>query len=290
MIKYLYTTLLFFIAFASSAQSDLKWADAPIEINGNDTDWGQMLRFYDAEAKLKYEMRNDNEFLYLVFTTDNELVQNKLQHVGAVITLKTKTKPKTTATLSLASIIPSGAITQRKPGEKPSRAEHRTQFMLNRPNLFADGFVYTNGTIPENDSNGIVYAVNWDTANIFTLEIKIALRELGGEFYSVQAMQKKSIALQVELPALERPEGNGGGGNIGTGGGMKQNMGTGSAPGGMGGGGMGNAGGGMGGGGMPGSNGGGGGSGASAGHYSERMWLFELQKLKTKFKLATGNG
>jgi hypothetical protein len=284
MIKYLCTVLLLLAAIAGSAQNDLKWVDTPIEINGNDTDWGQMLRFYDADAKLKYDMRNDNEFLYLVFTTDNELVQNKLQHVGAIITLKTKTKPKTTATLSLASIIPSGAITQRKPGEIPTRAEHRTQFMLNRPNLFADGFAFTNGTIPENDSNGIVYAVNWDTANVFTLEIKIALRELGGEFYSVPAMQKKSIALQVELPALEKPNDNGGNSNVGTGGGMKQSMGTGGSPGGMG-----SAGGGMGGGGMRGGNGGRG-IGASSGHYSEGMWLFELQKLKAKFKLAAGNG
>jgi hypothetical protein len=281
---FLFAIIVCFTPFLGQAQADLKWVDAPIEINGNDTDWGQMLRFYDGDSKLKYDLRNDNEFLYLVFTTDNETVQTKLQHVGATITLKTKTKPKTTATLSLANIVPSGAITQRKPGEKPSRSEYRTQFMLNRPNLFAEGFVFTNGTITENDTNGIVYAVNWDTANVFTLEIKIALRELGGEFYSIPAMQKKSIALQVELPALERPSGGDEGGSIGTGGGMKQNQGA--MGGSMGGGGMGN-------GGMPAGGGrmrGNGGSGASAGHYSEKMWLFELQKLKTKFKLATGNG
>jgi len=61
-----------------------KWRTQDITIDGNDSDWGGSLVFYDDFNSL-VGVQNDNDYLYLCFVTTDQLLERKIFMTGLTI-------------------------------------------------------------------------------------------------------------------------------------------------------------------------------------------------------------
>src|ERR1700759_2430565 len=79
------------------AQSDVataKWMTQPVIIDGQNTEWGQSLNFYDEDTKLSFALGNDSNNIYLCFESESGPNQMKVTRAGMNITLSAKGKTK----------------------------------------------------------------------------------------------------------------------------------------------------------------------------------------------------
>jgi hypothetical protein len=80
------------------------WQNTAIVIDGQNNDWGGTLRYSDTTARLRYDVRNDSENLYLIVETDDNSMWMKLMHTGLKISMGLKSDPKATATITLPAL------------------------------------------------------------------------------------------------------------------------------------------------------------------------------------------
>ena len=59
----------------SAQTSTAKWQPTPISIDGNEEDWGTLLRFFNSESNVKYEFRNDAQNLYIILKSADRATQ-----------------------------------------------------------------------------------------------------------------------------------------------------------------------------------------------------------------------
>ena len=90
--------LTFFAALCLSTSvfgqtSSSKWQAQPIVIDGNGADWGTLPRFFNSEANVKYEFRNDDQNLYIILKAADRATQMQLMAAGFNVRLKVKTSP-----------------------------------------------------------------------------------------------------------------------------------------------------------------------------------------------------
>ncbi len=50
-----------------------KWASTPIIVDGNGTDWNPPLKNYDEDTKMFFDIKNDNNTLYLCFQSADQM-------------------------------------------------------------------------------------------------------------------------------------------------------------------------------------------------------------------------
>ena len=133
--------------------------------------------------------------------------------------------------------------------------DRKNRFLANNQIFEAEGFITLNGIFPIQNENGMALAINWDQKRRMSYEIKIPLKELFGEGYSLEDISTKDIKLKLQIDAMEMPTFSGqrpAGGRPGGGSGQ----------------------------------GGGRGSGAGGQSPQDRAFLFEIQTLSYNFRLA----
>ena len=77
------------------------WQDVPIVIDGQNNDWGGTLRYSDTASRLRYDVRNDSDNLYLIVETDDNSMQMKLMHTGIKVSMGLKSVPAATGVITL---------------------------------------------------------------------------------------------------------------------------------------------------------------------------------------------
>ena len=258
---YFATTFMFTVTFAQT--SEITWQPFPLEIDGNPNDWTTRLRFYDADSKIKYEFRNDANYLYFVFKSDEKALQYQLHQAEMKIKITVKSKPKTYASITFSK--------KANGGERPPMGEIQGAFPFQTDELklnqlalrsesipsdtaFIKGFVFAKkfiiGSTVEN--NSINFAISRGNSEETAFELAIPLRELFGDGYHLNEIKSIPIQFQLNIGAPSQTNNNGhmgrsrggmggpGGGMGGPEGGMGQMGGPGGSPGGdMGGGEMG---------------------------------------------------
>ncbi len=262
------------IAFAQD-NSTAQWAKNNITVDGNAVDWNAPLKHYDNDTRLFFDFKNDNNNLYLCFQTKDEMTETKIMRSGMkiIITDKINGKHKSSINFPLGSNHPSKRTQTDgiKPDPLSTHSSRHQSFLAQDTMMEVKGFADKNGLIPANDVASIHAAINWDSANTFTYEAAIPLKELFGNDYNIKDISK-DISLNViinAMPAGSQNENTGGyGGRGGHGGGGR-----------------------MGGGARMGGSGGHEGNGTEDegnGHYGyDRAAIFQKSELKQKFTLAT---
>ncbi len=259
---------------ASAEKNNLKWQNEPLLVDGNTQDWGEKLRFYHSGSKIQFDIRNDDQNLYIVLKSNEKSLMKQLMTAECKITFKTSTKPSVNASIDIQEskgmgIPPTGdknfdpAKGNRGNNGNQGMGQNQGKMRNQMPDMKPEfqkkdtantkGFIFSNGmVISGTDSpNGISFAKNSTNESETAIEFRIPLKEFFGENFSLNDLLNNSIKMQVVINSLSGNNNNGNsrGGMQGPGGGMGGDMGGGPGGGGgdFGGGGGGFDGGGMGG-------------------------------------------
>lgn len=252
MKKYFLSVMGVLIAsFAISQEKPAsEWVKNLIIIDGNAKDWNLPLKYYDNDTKLFFEIKNDNNNLYLCFQSNDQMSQVKIIRAGMKISLSSKINGKHKATIYFPLPLKKDSTKVSPADEMNSDPEFSHQnmhiaFLVADSMMEVAGFTNKNGMIPSDDTSDIHAAINWDQNNTLTYEVAVPLKEMFGNDYSEKNISK-NISLDVVINAFKRTghSGNSGGNGYS---GRSGGMGRGGFGGGMGhGGGMGRGGFGMG--------------------------------------------
>lgn len=260
------------ICLSSYAQtSTSKWLIAPLTIDGDNADWGGRPSCYESECAMFYELKNDSNYLFLLFEIAGKQSQIKFMQAGFEVAINVKTKPKLNASINFLA----------QQNQKRSALENEDfhilnnlhqGYLLNSTYAEVSGFLKTNGMITRNfnGNQAFTYNIGWNDLNNMLVEIRIPMSEVFGVENVAIDYTKIPINMTCKLKALERPSGEGG--QMRSGGGEMQ-------------GGEMQGGGSHGGGGMS----GGGRSGGQGGSPSEMQTMSSDQSFKAKFYLSIGN-
>jgi len=244
-------TLLSVFSLFSGAMAQVStsnWQDQPIAIDGDGSDWGTNPRFFNAESNVKYEFRNDAQNLYLIIKSADRTVQMQLLKAGFNIRLKVKTSPpiRTTITFPVLKSMDKSSVVKNEElkTDKLMDKSMSNQETMIKDTAILDGFQYSRGKISsENrDEKSICFARSKSLRELTFYEIRIPLREIFGDNYTMETISTIPIQLQVNINELSQNEirkmrtkgggrsggrsgGMGGGGRGGMGGGRNGGMG-----------------------------------------------------------------
>ena len=236
--------------------STSKWQPESIVIDGDGSDWGSVPRFFNAESNVKYEFRNDTRNLYIILKAADRSSQMQLLMAGFNVKLKVKSSPPIKVGINFPALrkgeMPPMII---NPDNKPDKLTYKTttnDLVIPKDTAILDGFLFSKGKITSesSDEKSICFARSKLNRELITYEIRIPLREIFGNEYTLESVSSNPIQLQVSINELSQKDkkgrkGKGMSGGMHGGGG--RGMGGGMGGGGMEGGGMGGGGGEMGG-------------------------------------------
>ena len=208
-------TLLTVLSLFSGAMAQVStshWQAQPIAIDGDGSDWGTNPRFFNAESNVKYEFRNDAQNLYLIIKSADRAVQMQLLKAGFNIKLKVKTSPPIRTTISfpvLKSMGKSPVINNDEArADKLMDKSITNQETMLKDTALLDGFQYSKGKISsENrDEKSICFARSKSLRELTYYEIRIPLREIFGNDYTMETISNIPIQLQVNINELSQNE------------------------------------------------------------------------------------
>lgn len=277
--------LLLNVAVQAQSKATPTLAPPPsgIAIDGDIKEWGDSLRYYDAEQKINYSLANDNTNLYMAIRINDRSQQVRIMAGGLTWAIDPKGKKKETfsMTFPLAETDAFGNTEQSALQGKPDTTRQGRQDMMQARltkmrNIKVAGFKdVENDIITTANTYGFKAAIAYDDNGYLIYEAAIPLA-----LFHTGDITKTEWSFGFKINAMPKPkEGDapkGGGGMGGPGGG------------GMGGGRGGMSGGGMGGGGGRGGMGGGrhGGMGGGQMSSTERGELGKTVEFWEKYYLA----
>ncbi|MDB5120934.1 MAG: hypothetical protein JWN56_2152 [Sphingobacteriales bacterium] len=258
------------------------WMQHPVVVDGNSEEWHEPLNNFNSETKLAFALGNDEQNLYLVIESLDEVTTGRLIRGGLTLNINTAGKKKDGIKLNFLG------MKQPPPphGELKDSTFHHTEKKEHDPGvrvISVSGFKnIADGSLAMPNDAGIQVAAAFNQRKDYICELAIPLAQL-----NLNGKEAKGIAYQIKInSAGGNPEHRHEGGQGVEGGGMSRGGGMG---GGMHGGGGHGGGAGGGGGGRKGSGGGmesrksDQGSGNSS---KSDFWIkYELAKPSESFKI-----
>ena len=192
--------------------STSKWETQTIIIDGNGSDWVTLPRFFNAESNVKYEFRNDAKNLYLILKAADRATQIQMLSAGFSVKLKVKTSPPVKVGIVFPAL---------KKGEMPPMITNQEgkidnltykstdgAVIIPKDTAILDGFQFSKGKIvSENpDENSICFARSKTSRELVTYEIRVPLREIYGNDFSLLNINSTPIQLQVNINDLSQSE------------------------------------------------------------------------------------
>ncbi|WP_158795982.1 hypothetical protein [Pedobacter sp. L105] len=248
-------------AFAQDPDEDVNlWVSQPVVVDGNSSEWHEPLNNYNTPTKLAFALANDQNNLYLIIESLDEITTGKLLRAGLTLNINTAGKKKDGIKLKFLGMQqpppphqPGDSLNHARPEANDSLAHHYPD----RDHADRDPGVHViqvsgfekipDGSLAIPNNSGIQVAAAFNKQRDYICELAIPLGLL-----DLKDKKVKGIAYNIKINAPDKA--------------MHHDKGAGDMPaggGGMSGGGMhgGGGGGGMGGGMGGGRHGGGGGGG-----------------------------
>lgn len=266
-------------ACAQEQEARLQQPPAHIVIDGDLNDWGDSLRYYNADKKIKFSLANSRDTLYMAVRINDYAEQMQILNAGLTLSIDTRGKKKDTYSITYplnasGRMVHIGMRRQDNGGLTPEDRDELTEDKLTTlRQIKVTGFKdIEDDMITTSNTYGIRVDFDFDHDGYLVYEAAIPLR-----FFHDDDLFKNEWAFNFKINGLTRPsENHEGGGEQGPGGGR-------GGRGGFGGGGMGGGRGGMHGGGGRGMRGGSEGEGQQPG---ERSALSKPVDFWEKFYLA----
>jgi hypothetical protein len=219
-------------AFAQDKILTLTAPPANISIDGDIKEWGDSLRYYNAEKHLNYSIANSKDTLYVAIRFNDRLDQMKILHAGLTLSIDPRGKKKEafsiTFPLNVQGNTPlAGLNKDDAPGDvtQQERDELMRERITTLRGIKLSGFKdVEDEMITTSNTYGFQAAVNYDQNNYLVCEAAIPL-----VFFHVDPSAKNEWAFNFKINGVERKQKTGdsgqegenyGGGRGGRGGGM----------------------------------------------------------------------
>src|ERR1700739_4386842 len=106
--RVLYIIIILSAAFSRSfaqnkpAVNTLQQPPANIKVDGDLKDWGDSLRYYNADKKLYFSLANSKDTLYMAIRINDRSEQTRILHAGLTLTIDPKGRKKEAFTITFA--------------------------------------------------------------------------------------------------------------------------------------------------------------------------------------------
>lgn len=224
-------TNIFFLSFfvslffsnVYSQVTELNRQTKPVIIDGKPDEWSANLRNFDSESKIKYELKNDDENLYLILKSDDKTLLRQMELAGMSIKFIVKEKPKRTATIvfnkrTMRAFQSQGGrdgMNRHQDGETDMNQLVRKKEFLPKDTARIRGFAFAKDIIVAgnvSDNKNINFAKGRANGQESVFEMVIPLREFFGDNYQMKNITR--IPFQFML-TINAPDENFGGRSFG---------------------------------------------------------------------------
>ena len=212
MLQLTILTALSLLTGVTAQVSSSKWQKQPIVIDGDGSDWGTLPRFFNAESNVKYEFRNDDLNLYIILKAADRSVQLQLLTAGFNVKLKVKTSPPLKFSMAFPALkkgeMPPMIISQEGKTDKLTYKTTTNSNIIPKDTAILEGFQVEKGKIvsESTDDKSISFARSKTSRELATYEIRIPLREIFGNEYTLENVSLTPIQLQVNINDLSQNE------------------------------------------------------------------------------------
>lgn len=191
----------------SQTATQSKRITKPVTVDGSYQEWITPFNLYEAKTKLMFSIANNDSTLYLCFQCPDPINQDKIMQAGMQVNISSKGKNKIDASIQFPLKKDKKNQQDQLILENLNGIEGiKANFLLNNFVMLTEGFANQNGITPVKQSRNILIAMNWDSLNTLVYEITIPFKELFGNAYTPLDIAKE-LTLNVELFAVERPDG-----------------------------------------------------------------------------------
>jgi len=207
----------------------LKAPPANITIDGDIKEWGDSLRYFNAEKMINYSLANSKDTLYMAVRVNDRSEQARILRAGLTFSIDTKGKKKETFSITFPLDVGGGialsGVMKDETGDitQQDRDELMHERLTTLRGIKVVGFKDIEGDmITTSNTYGIQVAVNYDEKNYLVCEAAIPLK-----FFHDDNPTKNEWAFDFKINGIQhKSEGDGneqassGGGRGGRGGGM----------------------------------------------------------------------
>ncbi len=187
------------------------WQQQAVTIDGRPTEWKLPLKYFDEESKLQYAVSNDFQNIYFCFRATQQETQVKLLRGGMQLWIDTTGQNQHNVGLMFPL---SMALRKANPDEveppvkgKQDVAGFKNKYLNGYKEMDLAGFkTGINGMSPIKNKAGIEAAINWDTTDILTYEVKIPFRTFYKDSITVHdSLKLFGISFVLNgIPQMER--------------------------------------------------------------------------------------
>ena len=181
---------------------------AKIHVDGDIEEWGDSLRYHDAEKNVNYAIANTRDTLYMAIRITDPVEKRKALLAGITFGIDTKGKKKETYSITYPVNTAGAAPLTAKPDEQNADISQEDRNELERQRLTtlrgikAEGFKDIEyDMITTSNTYGIKAGINYDEAGNLNCEIAIPVR-----FFHVDDITRNEWAFNFKINGLTRPE------------------------------------------------------------------------------------
>jgi len=210
LVQLTFLTVLSLFSGIMAQVSTSKWEAQSIVIDGNGADWGTLPRFFNAESNVKYEFRNDAKNLYLILKAADRSTQMQMLSAGFSIKLKVKSSPPLKMSIAFPALkkgeMPPMIINQDGKIDNLTYKSSLGEVIIPKDTALLDGFLFSKGKIVSegNDENSICFARSKTARELVTYEVRVPLREIYGNDFSLVNLNTTPIQLLVNINDLSQ--------------------------------------------------------------------------------------
>ena len=175
------------------------WTEMEIIINGNNSEWGELPRFFDNSTRMFYEVKNDKDNLYLIYQTKEKSIENDILTAGFEIEIQVKAKPKVNAIIKFPTLVQDPEPNQQSTEHKNIK-NMRLSYCLQANSTFSKGFLNDNNFIRKDSTkNMLSYNFGWDRNESMIFELAIPLQNLFKKDLAFEKRKKKKIIITSRI-------------------------------------------------------------------------------------------
>jgi YD repeat-containing protein len=194
------------VAHAQDKTGTLQAPPSKIAVDGDSKDWGDSLRYYDAEKHLNYSIANSKDTLYMAIRFNDKVDQMRVLRAGLTFSMDPKGRKKETFSITFPLNTQTNASMKSRPdtGLAPSTKQEREELMRERlttlRGIKVDGFKdIEDEMITTSNTYGIQTAVNYDDNGYLVCEAAIPM-----QYFHVDASAANVWAFNFKINAVER--------------------------------------------------------------------------------------
>jgi hypothetical protein len=212
-----------------AASGEAVWQRQPLKIDGSDKDWVRPLPYFEKSEQLSYSISNDGQFVYIQMSTRSPQEQQKIIQGGMTMWINNQADKNISQSIGIGYPLDKRndrdqqLMEQARPDrykQKPATLEDRKDYELY--NLNKDSTIQS-FTYGDDNPAGVTMRMDYSDAGELIYEAAIPLATIYPANTS-RSYVGKSLAVGFIIeglpPSAQVPRGQGGGPEIGVGGGL----------------------------------------------------------------------